>query len=265
MKLRNSLKLKALKLNKIIDNENKLKNNNLKNSLYNSFPTNIYTSKNENIFKKEYDTNIVEIKENMNNNKIPYKYNNYIVYKNNNNSGLLNLKKINNSNETFDNNHMGTKCFSVPQTLNYYGRYNIKRKAANAVMKLNKLLLKNNINHLSLPKNSSINISVKKNKNNKNKYKSNYMLKERGVVNLKKMNVLFNENKYNQFFIDDLNNNKKKKISLFEKEKQRIKQRYNKILMDKFVELEACEKKFNVVIEDTLLKLNNEEKNLYNL
>ena len=32
MKLKNTLKLKALKLNKIIDNENKLKNNNLKYS-----------------------------------------------------------------------------------------------------------------------------------------------------------------------------------------------------------------------------------------
>ena len=262
MKLKNTLKLKASKLNKIIDNENKLKNNNLKYSLYNNFTANILTSKNKNIFKKEYDTNIIETKEIMNNDKIPYKFNNYIVYKKNNNLGLLNLNKnkINNSNETFDNNHIGTKCFSIPQTLNYYGRYNIKRKAANAVMKLNRLLLKNNINHLSLPKNSSINISVKNNKN-KNKYK----LKEKNIMNLKKMNVLLNENKYNEFFIDDINNNKKKKISLFEKEKQKLKQRYNKTLMDKFVELEACEKKFNVVIENTLLKLNNEEKNLYNL
>ena len=62
MKLRNNLKLKSLKQNKIIENENKFKNNNLKKySLSNNFPTNISSSKNEIIFKKDYDTNKTEI------------------------------------------------------------------------------------------------------------------------------------------------------------------------------------------------------------
>ena len=45
--------------------------------------------------------------------------------------------------------------------------------------------------------------------------------------------------------------------------KKRKKEKYQKILMDKFAELEECEKKFNIVIEDTLIKLNDEEKNLH--
>ena len=55
----------------------------------------------------------------------------------------------------------------------------------------------------------------------------------------------------------------KKKMTLYELEKKREKERYNEMLREKFLELETCEKKFNIVIEETLKKL-NEEKNHYN-
>ncbi len=67
----------------------------------------------------------------------------------------------------------------------------------------------------------------------------------------------------NDFFIDLNKTKKKNKISLYELEKKRQKEKYHRILMDKFAELEECEKKFNIVIEDTLIKLNDEEKNLH--
>lgn len=52
-------------------------------------------------------------------------------------------------------------------------------------------------------------------------------------------------------------------MSLYELEKKREKERYNEMLREKFLELETCEKKFDIVIKETLKKL-NEEKNLYN-
>ncbi len=255
MKIKRNIKLKTFKLNKIIDNtiETKSKNSNF---LLKSLKTNIFNSQNEKIFKNNYDINSTE---NTYNSKNKIKLNNI---SNNNIKNFLSLNKKMRINFPLDNN-ISNKCFSVPQTLNYYGRNNIKINAANAVKKMNKFFLKKNINYLSLPKNPFININVKQNKNIFNSFNKS----DKRIINMKKNNFLLNDkkNKYIDYYLNDLNEKKtkRKKISLYEKEKKREKDKYNKMLKEKFKELEACEKKFDIVIDNTLLKLNNEEKNLY--
>ena len=149
--------------------------------------------------------------------------------------------------KSFDN---GMKCFSVPQTLNYYGKSNIKVKATKEALKMNRILMKNNINNLALPKRSLIN-----SQRNYNNYKLN-------LNRLINNNIIFNLKK-NNFCLNELSKKAKKKMTLYELEKKREKERYNEMLREKFLELETCEKKFDIVIEETLKKL-NEEKNLYN-
>ena len=269
MKIRNNLKLKSFKLHKILGNEIDINNTNkIKHPLYNSFKTNYFNNHN-NIFIKDYNINSTEIQEknpiNKNENK-KKKFN----YSSNNKKNTYKNKTLLNFNKnskiylfkSFDNNNITGNCFSVPQTLNYYGRNIIKSNAANAVMKMNNFLLKNKINVLSLPKNPKINTSFKQ---YKNKFNSFNKLNDNKVFNMKKNNFLFSEDneKYQDYFLNEIIKNKRKKISLFEKEKKRQRERYNNILKDKFAELEACEKQFNIVIENTLQKLNDEEKNLY--
>jgi hypothetical protein len=149
--------------------------------------------------------------------------------------------------KSFDN---GMKCFSVPQTLNYYGKNNIKVKATNEALKMSRLLMRNNINNLALPKRPLIN--SQRNYNNYKLY-SKRLINNNNIFNLKK----------NNFFLKELSKKTKKKMTLYELEKKREKERYNEMLQEKFLELETCEKKFDIVIEETLKKL-NEEKNLYN-
>jgi hypothetical protein len=177
------------------------------------------------------------------------------------NKGFINNKSINKSEnkyylsknkknkikflKSFDN---GMKCFSVPQTLNYYGKNNIKVKATNEALKMSRLLMRNNINNLALPKRPLIN-----SQRNYNNYKLNRLISNNIIFNLKK----------NNFCLNELSKKAKKKMTLYELEKKREKERYNEMLREKFLELETCEKKFDIVIEETLKKL-NEEKNLYN-
>ena len=257
MQIRNNTKLKSLKLSKIINNEIQPKYKNLKLNLplYQSLTSNLKKN-NRYKTKKNVTINSTDIQERTNYNiKNPNKFNKQsnILSLNDKNINSNLFKSLNSNNTNIANsisNSIGAKCFSVPQTLNYYGRNNIKRKAANVVIRMNKILLKNNINHLSLPKNPNSNILWKENNNNANNKK---------MINMKKIIL-----RKKDFFIDE-NKSEKKKISLYELEKKRQKDKYNKILLDKFAELEACEKKFNIVIENTLMKLKKKEKNLYKL
>ena len=255
MKIRNNIKLKSFKLNKIINDEMEIKNNK-KIPLYKSLNSNLYNSQNKNIFKINDEINSTENPESkkikLKIGKNDFNKNNPYIINNNVKSLLLwNKKNKINLKKAFNN----TNCFSVPQTLNYYGRFNIKSKATNVVNKMNKFLMKENINHLSFPKHPNNNFI--------NNFSNNF--NEKRIFNMKKMNFAFKNNKYQDFIDLDSNRKERKKLSLFEKEKVRQRQRYQKILKEKFVELEACEKKFNIVIENTLLKLNEEEKNLYKL
>ena len=90
--------------------------------------------------------------------------------------------------------------------------------------------------------------------NKANKIKKNLFNKE----------YLYNKNK-NLNLLPKLENSKSKKfsLSLYNKEKRRQRDRYNEKLKEKLLELEECEKKFDVEIFNTLSKLNDEEKRLY--
>ncbi len=228
MKIRNNTKLKDFKLTKILDEINEA--NKIDN--YSSF-NKMYLKTNPIIKNKGF------INEKIINKSVNKSENKYCLSKNKKNK-IEFLK-------SFDN---GMKCFSVPQTLNYYGKNNIKVKATKEALKMNRILMKNNINNLALPKRSLI---------NSQRYYNNYKLNSNRFIN---NNIIFNLKK-NNFCLKELSKKTKKKMTLYELEKKREKERYNEMLREKFLELETCEKKFDIVIEETLKKL-NEEKNLYN-
>ena len=227
MKIRNNTKLKDFKLTKILNEINEA--NKIDNSSFNKtyLKTNPLSKKNGSINEKIINKSI---------NKSENKY-----YLSKNKKNKIEFLK------SFDN---GMKCFSVPQTLNYYGKNNIKVKATKEVLKMNRILMKNNINNLALPKRSLIN-SLR----NYNDYKLN-------LNRLINNNIIFHLKK-NNFCVNALSKKTKKIMTLYELEKKREKERYNEMLRAKFLELETCEKKFDIVIEETLKKL-NEEKDLYN-
>ena len=54
-------------------------------------------------------------------------------------------------------------------------------------------------------------------------------------------------------------------MSLYEKEQKKQRDKYNEKLTEKLLELEECEKKFDIEILNTLSKLNDEEQKLYEL
>ena len=228
MKISNNTKLKDFKLTKILDEINE--DNKIDN--YRSF-NKTYLKTNP-ILKNNGFINDKKVNKNVNKSE-----NKYYLYKNKKNK-IEFLK-------SFDN---GLKCFSVPQTLNYYGKNNIKAKATKEALKMNRILMKNNINNLALPKWSLFNSQRNYN---------NYKLNSNRLIN---NNIIFNLKK-NNFCLKGLSKKTKKKMTLYELEKKREKERYNEMLKEKFLELENCEKKFDIVIEETLKKL-NEEKNLYN-
>jgi hypothetical protein len=76
---------------------------------------------------------------------------------------------------------------------------------------------------------------------------------------------LFNNNNY--ISLPKLKGSKSKKysMSLYEKEQKKQRDKYNERLRDKLLELEECEKKFDIEIMNTLSKLNEEEHKLYDL
>lgn len=228
MKIRNNTKLKDFKLTKILDEINEAN----KIDYYRSF-NKMYLKTNPILKNNGF------INEKIINKSVNKSENKYYLSKNKKNK-IEFLK-------SFDN---GMKCFSVPQTLNYYGKNNIKVKATKEALKMNRILMKNNINNLALPKRPLINSQ----RNN-----NNYKLNSNRYIN---NNIIFNLKK-NNFCLKELSKKTKKKMTLYELEKKREKERYNEMLREKFLELETCEKKFDVVIEETLKKL-NEEKNLYN-
>ncbi len=269
MKIRTCVKLKSFKLQKILDDSKDNKTKNKNNSLYQKITTNnvcsktkIYNYQKKNVFEPSFTKihdNYLNNKSYSNKNRNRNRNRMYINNENYNKNNLFLLNKKNkiDSYKSFDNN-ISTKCFPVPQTLNYYGQNNIKMKAAKAVMKMNNLLLKNNINNLSLPKNQ-----ISKN-SNYDKLNTFSPINDKKIFNMKRTNCYLKDKNYkNLFLIKSNSNSKGKKLSLLERERRKKRHKYNKILMEKFSELEECEKKFDIVIENTLQKLNNDELYLY--
>ena len=78
---------------------------------------------------------------------------------------------------------------------------------------------------------------------------------------------IFNRKNKNFGLLPKLKGTKEKKfsLSLFEREKKKQRNIYKEKLREKLFELEACEKKFDVEIYNTLSKLNDEEKKFNNI
>ena len=166
---------------------------------------------------------------------------------------LPSLNKSNMSHSLYQNfclkNGDIIKCIAIPKTLNYYGLNNIKISTTKEIIKMNNNLLRNSLVNLT--------------KSNKPSWTNNSSFK------IKKINRGSEKKKSNNAFKKIFNSedtrNKKKKLSLYERELVKKKLKYNQMMKSKFIELEKCEKKFDVVITDTLQKLDEAEKNLYNI
>lgn len=166
------------------------------------------------------------------------------------------------------------KCIQISQTLNYYGQNSLKVKTTKALEKMNRILMKKSINYLYSTKTDDdiINYNNNTNKNilsPKNKEIKSFELDEFS-------NTISNDFSGTEFTKSKFDKNKnwdkgrliglpnKKRNSLYEKEKQKMRDRYNMVIQKKFEELDKCEKKFDAVIDNTLKKLNDAEHALYN-
>ena len=115
---------------------------------------------------------------------------------------------------------------------------------------MNRILMEQTLKRLAIPKFQ------------KSKRKDN-MWKERSKSLLE--NDLYNKEKEKNKLKIDLNKKKQKTRSLFEKEKIIIKKKFNFLFRNKFKQLDICEKKFDLVINNTLKILSDYKKSLYYL
>ena len=132
---------------------------------------------------------------------------------------------------------------------------------------LNKIFFKSKLKINNLQINNSNNIFPI----NKKSYKT--ITNNNTSFNMKKINKsnknLFNKknlyNKNNYKILPRLKGSKEKKnsMNLFEREKKKQRDKYNEKLREKLLELEICEKQFDAEIYNTLSKLNEEGKKLY--
>ena len=132
---------------------------------------------------------------------------------------------------------------------------------------LNKIFFKSKLKINNLQINNSNNIFPIKKKSYKTITNNNTSF------NMEKINKsnknLFNKknlyNKNNCKILPRLKGSKEKKnsMNLFEREKKKQRDKYNEKLREKLLELEICEKQFDAEIYNTLSKLNEEGKKLY--
>ena len=229
MRIRHSIKLKTYKLSEIFGNNfsNKLKNNFILQNISTNYETQTQSKLNN-----KYNTNLTEIKE-----VIPLK--NLITAKSNSKLG----------DDYLFNNY-------DKDTYNYFGKNHLYKSMIKPKIKMNNILIKNSFNNSSIPKISNKAII---NTNINNKIKKN-LINARYLDNKKYINK-----KYNIFPKVKGTKSSNIKISLYEKEKKKQRNIFNDKLREKLLELEECEKKFDVEIFNTLSKLNDEEKRLYDV
>lgn len=173
---------------------------------------------------------------------------------------LPQLKTSKSKNYFYRKNSDKTKFVPISNTLNYYGYNPLKLKTTKALIKMNNILLKKSVNNLSKPINLFYYITPLN--KGKNKFKI-ISTEDFGDFDFKNSN-----NKNRKMFIFNYkkcfkSNSKSKKCSLYEREKVKTKRKYNQMIKQKFIELDSCEKKFDVVITKTLKKLNEAEETLF--
>ena len=227
---KNPLK-KVYNFNDVFNNEShyQIKNNLLLNNLESN-----YEFYKQIKLKNKFDNNLTEIKEFNNKNKL-----------------LLSKPRLStNKNQNYNSNK------------NRYGnilKYNSQIKLIKSKVKIDNILTKNITNNKTIPNKKYINnntsfnsLFIKKNKTKKNLFNQRYI-----------GNKNFIEKIYRPLPILKGSKSKKYSLSLFEKEKQKQRDNYNKKLKQKLLELEECEKKFDIEIFNTLSKLNEEGQKLY--
>ena len=132
---------------------------------------------------------------------------------------------------------------------------------------LNKIFFKSKLKINNLQINNSNNIFPIKKKSYKTITNNNTSFNMEKIN--KSNNNLFNKknlyNKNNCKILPRLKGSKEKKnsMNLFEREKKKQRDKYNEKLREKLLELEICEKQFDAEIYNTLSKLNEEGKKLY--
>ena len=164
-----------------------------------------------------------------------------------------------------DNNLTETKEFKQKILLSKVKLGDIKKNNTDSKksfikpkIKMNNLIISNSIKDFPLTKNSykatTNNTSIINNNNiksNKNIFKKKYLYKK---------NILNNKH----ILLPKIKGSKEKKYSLklFEREQKKQRDKFNQKLRDKLLELEECEKQFDLEIMKTLSKLNDEGKKL---
>ena len=121
-----------------------------------------------------------------------------------------------------------------------YNNY-LKMKTNKEFMRINRLLMEETLKRLAIPK-----------------FKKSKRKDVRKGKSSSKNDLLEEEKK--KITIDDKKKRAVSRKSLFEKEKTRTREKFNFELKLKFKELDSCEKKFDIVINNTL-KLLSEYKN----
>ena len=228
MRIRNSIKLKSYKLSYIFGNDSykKLKNN----LLYQNLNSN-YDLQKKVRQKYKNSTNLTEIKEIIPNN-------NKILFTKSKSKLPGNIRNLTDIKGKYD----------------YIIKNNSQNNMIKSKIKMSNLLIKDFINNKSIPK-----------------QKYNNTLINMGRINNIKKNLfngeyLYNNNKKCNFLPKlKVSQTKKFSLSLYNKEKKKQKDKYNEKLREKLLELEECEKKFDIEILNTLAKLNEEEKKLYDV
>ncbi len=235
-------KLKLLKLNSLLISENQTQRNFMKTErLFPKFshkftllryPTQLIKSPNN--FSK---TNSIKLKENYKK-KISKRYSH------------LNFALPFVSNETKkQKNFYGKNNIYTLNSNEGFNNY-LKEKTNKLYMKMNRMLMEENLNRLSMPKfkRAKRGETIKR---EKSKYLEDY--EDQIEVDW--------DDKERKLKIEKKHKNKMRK-SLFEKEKIRCREKFKFMLKNNFKELDNCEKKFDKIIEKTFKLLSEYKKSL---
>lgn len=168
------------------------------------------------------------------------------------------LSKKNNRN--FFHENLGLKTFSKEKdylNLEGYSNY-LKINAYREMRKANKIRLEALLKRLSIPKYQKIKWEERKFNIHKKKQENKINFEE-----------IFEDNEFGEYYENTEKSNEKKNITkskktLFEKEKEKAKDKFHKLIKEKYKELNTCEKKYDIVISDTLHNFEESEKDYQN-
>ena len=224
-------KLKLLKLDSLLNEENLQQNNFIKTER-------LFAKIKSKLTLLRYPTISINTQSNFSRNSI---------YQKLENSKKKKFRRYSQLPYLISENKKKQKYFNITpiNAIEGYNNY-LKEKTNRAYMKLNRQLFEQTIKRLSLPKyvKSKRGKTIRKEKSNNSNDNNNILdIDLNDVINAK----LKIEKKH------------KDKKSLFEKEKMKCREKYKILLKNNFKELDNCEKKFDIVIDKTL-KLLSEYK-----